>query len=668
MASAIPILAPGTASANSSNGDDNNSPSVPATTSTATWPGKATGSTAKTSGSNPSSRPVSLTNSNKNRTCRNVVIHGFCKYEGKGCEFNHDGGKPSASVSSPEISKAKLHANSPIFKPSSLSAGTVKAEAINAPEFVPKSSQDANAQAGPAYSDPKQMAHPFTSYGSMMPSHTMGGMNNLTGGFSQFGMNDMSMTGSMQGNYYSEGPVNNYYYQGSGAMLHQPLQYHLYNTPLPHVSNLLPHQKTIHGFFISDNLREELHRKNETTLQTVNAQEYGIPEELHEYHSLYPLEPAQEKSTEVFGYQSSVYKSMCSVDGRTYCLRRIEGFRLTNELAMQTIEGWRRIRHANIISVREAFTSKAFGDHSLIFVYDYHPCSRTLYDVHFGPQAQLASQVVVGAPKNTDHTIHERVLWSYLIQLTSALKKIHSAGLAARLIDPTKILVTGKNRVRLNCCGIMDMLTFDSAPNVAHLQQDDILNLGQLMLTLACKSLNATHNIPKSIEYITQHYSQDLKSIILFLMSQPVPMKSIDQIITTLGPRILQEVNDVQNANDMLESDLSRELENGRLTRLLMKFGFINERPEFDMDPAWSETGDRYIIKLFRDYVFHQVDEAGLPVLDVAHVLTCLNKLDAGVDEKIVLMSRDELSCLIVSYREIKACIESAFRDLSKSK
>lgn len=47
----------------------------------------------------------------------------------------------------------------------------------------------------------------------------------------------------------------------------------------------------------------------------------------------------------------------------------------------------------------------------------------------------------------------------------------------------------------------------------------------------------------------------------------------------------------------------------------------------FDMDPRWSETGDRYIIKLFRDYVFHQVDENGVPVVDMAHVLTCLNKV-----------------------------------------
>ena len=48
----------------------------------------------------------------------------------------------------------------------------------------------------------------------------------------------------------------------------------------------------------------------------------------------------------------------------------------------------------------------------------------------------------------------------------------------------------------------------------------------------------------------------------------------------------------------------------------------------FDRDPRWSETGDRYIIKLFRDYVFHSVDESGNPVVNLGHVLTNLNKVD----------------------------------------
>jgi hypothetical protein len=37
-------------------------------------------------------------------------------------------------------------------------------------------------------------------------------------------------------------------------------------------------------------------------------------------------------------------------------------------------------------------------------------------------------------------------------------------------------------------------------------------------------------------------------------------------------------------------------------------------------------------------------------------------QLDAGSDEKLMLVSRDEQSCLVVSYREIKRCVEAAFR------
>lgn len=55
------------------------------------------------------------------------------------------------------------------------------------------------------------------------------------------------------------------------------------------------------------------------------------------------------------------------------------------------------------------------------------------------------------------------------------------------------------------------------------------------------------------------------------------------------------------------------------------------------MDATWSETGDRYMLKLFRDYVFHQVSEDGRPWLDMAHIVQCLNKLDAGAPEKVII-------------------------------
>lgn len=53
------------------------------------------------------------------------------------------------------------------------------------------------------------------------------------------------------------------------------------------------------------------------------------------------------------------------------------------------------------------------------------------------------------------------------------------------------------------------------------------------------------------------------------------------------------------------------------------------------MDGSWSETGDRYMLKLYRDYLFHAVTEDGRPWLDHAHIVQSLNKLDAGVLEKV---------------------------------
>jgi hypothetical protein len=152
------------------------------------------------------------------------------------------------------------------------------------------------------------------------------------------------------GSMFDPNHMDPYYYQNPPVYTQQPvsfmailclrsnsytqlvcqLQHHLYSSPLPHVTNLHPHQKSIHAFFMSDNLREELTERNEALLKT--APDLNLPQELHVYHSLYPLDFQQEKSTQVFGHPTSVYKAMCTLDGRPYVLRRIEGkLFVTNE-------------------------------------------------------------------------------------------------------------------------------------------------------------------------------------------------------------------------------------------------------------------------------------------------------------------------------------------------
>ncbi|KAL1927009.1 hypothetical protein VTP01DRAFT_5339 [Rhizomucor pusillus] len=613
-----------------------------------------------------SSKTPSKGKTNTKRLCRNVIIHGFCKFEDKGCEFNHDVNKPSPQ-GSPEVS-TRFRTQSSTGRSLLSMPSSVSADSINAPVFVPRSAtlqpasteDETNEAAATENVDQSQQQQPSQEEHTIEDAATQGGnlANNyigdtqnlaaLTNSFSQFSQGPSTVGPSLHAQapqspshmlasmgMIPHGQIDPYYYMNAPVFHRQPLQYHLYTNPLPHVSKLLPHQRSIQSFFISDELREELTQKNEMTLMTAPAaRELGLPEEVHVYHSLYPLDEPMGQPGQFFGHPSWVYKAVSSVDGKTYTLLRIEGFRLVNELAMSAVESWRRIRHCGVVSIHEAFTTRAFGDSSLIFVYDYFPCSTTLNHTYFTPQGQAALHARMKSMGSNSVLIPETTLWSYITQITSALKTIHGSGLAARNIDLSKIIITGKHRhvEKINSLG----------------QQEDLLAFGKIILALACNSTQSFHNLPQSFEFMSRYYSPDLKNVVLYLLSQPMPTKTIDEVVTLIGPRILHEINSSHSYNDALESELSRELENGRLVRLMAKMGFINERPEFDMDPSWSETGDRYIIKLFRDYVFHQVDENGVPVVNMVHVLTCLNKLDAGVDEKIMLMSRDEQSCLII--------------------
>ena len=56
--------------------------------------------------------------------------------------------------------------------------------------------------------------------------------------------------------------------------------------------------------------------------------------------------------------------------------------------------------------------------------------------------------------------------------------------------------------------------------------------------------------------------------------------------------------------------------------------------------------------------------EDGRPWLDMAHVVSCLNKLDSGLNEKVCLMSRDEQNVLVVSYAELKNCLEQSYGEV----
>ena len=56
--------------------------------------------------------------------------------------------------------------------------------------------------------------------------------------------------------------------------------------------------------------------------------------------------------------------------------------------------------------------------------------------------------------------------------------------------------------------------------------------------------------------------------------------KSVTDLMPMIGARFYTQLDALQLRSDVLENELTKELENGRLCRLLVKMGTINERPE----------------------------------------------------------------------------------------
>ena len=82
-------------------------------------------------------------------------------------------------------------------------------------------------------------------------------------------------------------------------------------------------------------------------------------------------------------------------------------------------------------------------------------------------------------------------------------------------------MITGKSRLRINGCGILDVLLYEQQPGlangtvispqtVAFQQQEDLVAMGRLVLALACNSLLAAtvrEHIPPAMELVARNYS-----------------------------------------------------------------------------------------------------------------------------------------------------------------
>ncbi|XP_065316820.1 PAN2-PAN3 deadenylation complex subunit Pan3-like isoform X2 [Gordionus sp. m RMFG-2023] len=503
-------------------------------------------------------------------------------------------------------------------------------------------------------------------------------------------------------------------------------QLNLMNTP-----SSLPPSLSASPFFTEANLARHLRQpRHPTSFSNQSNPYFGLVLD-DRYHSLEPLRSDYHEKTRRNNScdgdspkkRVSLFKAIDVTDGHPDCLARIHDYSLSNVKMRKALTNWKKFEHINCVKLKEVFSTKAFGDSSLVFVYQYHPSYVTLRDYYYSLKSRkpnMASSNLRGGMNIDSQNVSlnspdEGDIWNFVIQISGSLRRIHSSNLYCGGLDgikPSKILIDPLDqKIKLNCLGMVEILNSenDSSNNaplaVTHFQQEDLKATGRLILSMTTSDSYTPicdntvinnggagsgggnnnkwmiHALKSALT--STRYCDDLKNILLYLLTPPVQntfnenqtknrnaspqktaLKSVNDIMPMIGARFYAHIEKSAQQYAYIKDQLSLELENGRIFRLLCKLNTIVERPEHNMDVSWSETGDRYLLKLFRDFLFYSRKHDGTPFLDLSHIIIHLNKLDTGNQDRITLTSRDERNMIIVSYADLNKCLQSSFSEL----
>ncbi|OON14411.1 hypothetical protein X801_09795 [Opisthorchis viverrini] len=454
--------------------------------------------------------------------------------------------------------------------------------------------------------------------------------------------------------------------------------------------------RVFNASYMDHELKQVLHNKVQACLFTSDeATREKLPRNLGAYTDLVPLEVMQQPRVSVtFGLPCVCFKAWSPRFGRPMLLRRVilpvdheaalspDAYLLAKQLS--------ELDHPAVVGFRDVFFTNAFNDNcgnltvfsfsAAVVVYEYTPCSSTLQQTHMSDPMKLTS---FSSPFNISRTVRphsalksgpsdlgmlpETTLWSYLVQLVHGIRFIHQqVHRACGILDPTKVLIQDGTRLRINCFGLKDILFHQSQdPNLAEDQAGDFVQLGKLLVGAACGTAEAiqTNQRVTSFNLLQRTYRPEMVTLLRGLISGQIT--GVDQLMRATSPYVYDQLTTVSDHSDFLERQLFLGMECDRLFRLICKLQSIVERNDRNgTNPDWSETGDRYMLKLFRDFVFHQTDQLGAPYLDLSHIITTLNKVEASSHERLCLVSRDSQNVILMTYADIKQWLDSSFSHL----
>ncbi|KAL6940888.1 hypothetical protein ACO0QE_004806 [Hanseniaspora vineae] len=422
------------------------------------------------------------------------------------------------------------------------------------------------------------------------------------------------------------------------------VEHHLYNPdPPPHRKvPLEPHQRTPEMLFISNTLRIDLLDKKKDLANVQPHNVPGLPSVLNDYFNISFL-----YATDANNF---FYKCVSNYDGLVCLIHRIANY--TNENLPQpkkiasVYQACSKVHSSNVVQLKDVFLTTQFNDRSVCLVYKYHPLTISIND-YYRLDNQMGSSLGL--------EIEEEYLWLYLVQIANAMRKLHTSGLYfGDMLDWHNFLITSiPGRIKYfglgrNCFG-------SEALKIKELQQQDFKKLGEMLETVITPKMRAGN--------------PEFQNILDYLLTETSAatgaLKSVSEFVKIFAVKFFDIMENLQTQNEDVEQTLANELENARLFRLMCKMNAVINRPDSNSDINWSENGSKYPLKLFYHYVFHQKDHNGKKTLDLVHVLKTLNKLDAGVAEKILLVTPDEMNCMLISYKELKILLEFSFKNIA---
>ncbi|RNF05633.1 PAB-dependent poly(A)-specific ribonuclease subunit 3 [Trypanosoma rangeli] len=367
------------------------------------------------------------------------------------------------------------------------------------------------------------------------------------------------------------------------------------------------------------------------------------------YITIYNMENAPAPSLMNSKLTTQMYQTTARYTGKYIALRRLVMTSATAEECIAVNERFRHYRHPNLVPLTGIILTDEFvmGSNDAIMEYKFISGAKSLHEEFF-----LKGRATEG------------LLWSFACQMVGLLRAFHETSVPLRGLHWSKILyVSVTGRFYFSGIGLVDLVEARSTnASTTVMMKQDIQALGIMLLQLSTRNLAARLD-----DISNQPMSGFSKTFWTLVKACLEGVPDIRDLCCALGERMSMEVAHQEGHADYLVSQCAKEVHNGRLMRLMVKLNFVLESLH-EVPENSTEAHNRYALRLFSQYVFNQVDEHHRVRVDWGHVFHSLNKLDCGSEELVQLIGNDDgNTILVISYRDLRASLESAFEQLQLS-